>query len=99
MAASVVLARSASAHGLAERYNLPVPLWLYLAGAAAAVTASFLGLALLMREPPDVRTYPRADLLRWRVGRALAHPGVRGASADSPHPEPRRSIPLPSTRP
>ena len=30
LAASVILARPASAHGLAERYSLPVPLWLYL---------------------------------------------------------------------
>lgn len=35
----------AEAHGLGSRYDLPLPLWLYLLGAAAAVAASFAFLA------------------------------------------------------
>jgi hypothetical protein len=36
-----LMAQPAWGHGLGQRYDLPVPLWLYLLGAALAVTASF----------------------------------------------------------
>lgn len=38
----LLLPTRALGHGLAESYNLPVPLWLYLWGAFAAVAASFV---------------------------------------------------------
>src|SRR5262249_51119590 len=66
----------ACAHGLAERYTLPIPLWLYVTGAAVVVALSFAALAVFVREPPQLRRYPRINLLRWRLGRALAHPEV-----------------------
>jgi hypothetical protein len=40
---------SATAHAFAERYDLPLPLGLYLAAAGMAVALSFLGSFLLMR--------------------------------------------------
>jgi len=46
----------ALAHAFAERYDLPLPLGFYLAGAGAAVGLSFLGSFLLMR-PGRTRTY------------------------------------------
>jgi hypothetical protein len=67
-------AGTASAHGFAERYDLPVPLWLYVTGAAAAVAFSFLVVGVFVRSPRSVHTYPRLNLLRWPVGRLLAHP-------------------------
>jgi hypothetical protein len=39
----------ATAHAFAERYDLPLPLGFYLAGAGLAVALSFLGSFLLMR--------------------------------------------------
>lgn len=48
-AASVLcslLSGEVQAHGLGARYDLPLPLWLYLLGAAAAVAASFAFLVL-----------------------------------------------------
>ncbi len=39
----------AQAHAFAERYDLPLPLGFYLAGAGLAVALSFLGSFLLMR--------------------------------------------------
>src|SRR5918998_362098 len=44
-AAFSLLCGEAQAHGLGARYDLPLPLWLYLLGAAAAVAASFALLA------------------------------------------------------
>jgi hypothetical protein len=64
------------AHGFGERYDLPVPLWLYLTGAAAAVALSFLVISFFVRGTPGFRDYPRLNLLRWRAGRALIHPVV-----------------------
>ena len=37
------------AHGFGRLYNLPVPLWLYLYGAAAALALSFVVAALLVK--------------------------------------------------
>ncbi len=67
-------ARPALAHGFGQSYNLPVPLWLYLYGAAAAVVLSFLPLAMFAGEgqgPDAAYRYPRFDLFRLRLLRAL----------------------------
>lgn len=72
------------AHGFGQRYDLPVPLGLYLSGAAAAVAFSFLLLGLFLRHAPGLHAYPRVNLLRWPVVRLLAHPAVLlGAKAAS----------------
>jgi hypothetical protein len=63
----------AAAHGFAERYDLPVPLWLYLSGAGAAVGLSFVVVALFLRSRPRHGSYPRVNLLRWRPFQVLAH--------------------------
>lgn len=61
---SLVVVRPAFAHGFGQRYDLPVPLWLYLFGAAAAVLLSFVLVVLFAgREAAPLR-YPRLDLLR-----------------------------------
>ncbi|MGH2572076.1 MAG: fenitrothion hydrolase [Actinomycetota bacterium] len=39
------------AHGIGGRVDLPVPRWLFVYGAAAAVIASFVALAILWKEP------------------------------------------------
>jgi hypothetical protein len=59
----------ALAHGVEQSYNLPVPLWLYLYGAAAAVLISFVPIGLFAgrEERPGIRApreYPHIDLLR-----------------------------------
>jgi hypothetical protein len=43
-------ARPALAHGFGQRYDLPVPLWLYLYGAAGAVLLSFVVFGLFVGE-------------------------------------------------
>jgi hypothetical protein len=65
---------SADAHGFGQRYDLPVPLWLYLLGASAAVLLSFVAVGVFVRGAPTGRTYPRFSLLQRPLGRALTHP-------------------------
>jgi hypothetical protein len=50
------------AHGFAQRYDLPVPLALYLTGAAATVAISFVVIALFGRHGIELYRYPR-----WRI--------------------------------
>jgi hypothetical protein len=65
-------ARPALAHGFGPTYDIPIPLWLYLYGAAAAVVLSFLPLVLFSRKERDSPYgYPRLDLFRVRLLRTL----------------------------
>ncbi len=64
------------AHGFGERYDLPIPLWLYLAGAGATVAISFLMMVLFMRRAPASRDYAGIDMTQWRAGRAFTAPAV-----------------------
>jgi hypothetical protein len=69
-------ATPAGAHGFGERYELPVPLSLYLWGAAAAVALSFAVFGLFVRHTPIPRAGKRYDLLGTALGRAIVRPGV-----------------------
>ena len=48
-------ASSLYAHGFGERYDLPVPLGLYVAGSGAAVALSFVVIGLFVRGAPGLR--------------------------------------------
>jgi len=67
-----LLSVSALAHGFAERYDLPVPLHLYVAGSAAAVALSFVVVAYFVRGDRTVPRYPTFNLLGTAAGRVLA---------------------------
>ncbi len=69
-----MLAVPAEAHGFGQRYDLPLPLFLYLLSTAAAVILSFVVVGLFARHTPGARGYPRIDLLAHPLGRWLAHP-------------------------
>jgi hypothetical protein len=64
----LVVPDHALAHGFGFRYDLPVPYWLYLYGAAAAVVLTFV---LLVDTKPAPHRYPRFDLLRVGWFRAV----------------------------
>jgi hypothetical protein len=64
---------AAQAHGFAQRYDLPVPLGLYIGASAAAVALSFVVVAFFVRGDRLIRRYPRLNL--------LAHPAVRVLAA------------------
>ena len=69
--AAVALPGSAAAHAIGGSVQLPVPLWLYLTGAATAVAASFVVTTLAARRasPPRYPTWPvpepAAAAARW----------------------------------
>jgi len=78
LAGCCAFAAPAAAHGFGQRYDLPLPLSLYLFGTAAAVILSFVVVALFARHTPGARGYPRIDLGAYRLGRWLAHPVLGG---------------------
>ena len=47
-----------AAHAFGSAFPLPVPLWLYLAGAAVAVGASFVVAVVVVKPPADPPRYP-----------------------------------------
>src|SRR6202023_1385928 len=73
---SLVVIPRAQAHGFGARYDLPIPLSLYLTGAGLTVALSFAMLALFMRTAPASDAYWRFNLTRTAGGRLLAAPGV-----------------------
>ncbi len=72
-----VLSVTAEAHGFAERYDLPVPLRLYVGGSAAAVALSFVVVAYFVRGDRTVQRYPTFNLLGTVAGRILASRALR----------------------
>jgi len=73
-----IRASGAEAHGFGQRYDLPLPLELYVTGAALTIVFTCVLFALFLRAP-NPRGYPRRDLLATAPGRLLASPGVVGA--------------------
>ena len=71
-------ASSARAHAFGQRYDLPLPLDLYLAGAGGAVALSFVIMALVFRVPPTDGGRGGIDLLPFRPAHILLHPAVIG---------------------
>jgi hypothetical protein len=66
----------AAAHGLGQRYELPVPLGLYLTGAGLAVGLSFLLMAWFVRRGSGAAG-PAVELGGPVVSRVLTSPGPR----------------------
>jgi hypothetical protein len=63
---SVAMPGTASAHSFGQIYNLPIPLWMYLCGAAAALLVSFLITGWFL-QLPDASAVPRgSDLTKSR---------------------------------
>ena len=77
VAASFVFAPSAGAHGFGERYDLPLPLSLFVIAGAVAVAFSFLVVSIFLRGDATHHAYSRYNLLRTPViGTALSTPLV-----------------------
>jgi hypothetical protein len=58
----VLTPTAAAAHAFAQRYDLPLPLWHYLAGAGATVALTFVVAALVLREGRGPPVILRIDL-------------------------------------
>jgi hypothetical protein len=76
-AAALAWPASASAHGLVQRTNLPIPEWLFGWAAAAVLVVSFAALALLWPRPRLEK--PPWKPLPWGIGRVLGSRGVEVA--------------------
>jgi hypothetical protein len=72
-------ASEAGAHGFGQRYDLPLPLSLYLTGTAAAVVVSFVIVGLFVREAPPAQERPHADLRATWLERWFARAGLAAA--------------------
>ena len=62
------------AHGFGQRYDLPLPLSLWIFGAGTTILLSFVLVAAFARGTDGSFDYRRVNLFRWSVFRVLAHP-------------------------
>jgi len=71
------VATPTAAHGFGQRYDLPLPLSLYLFGAAAAVVVSFIIVGLFVHGGQSRSGLDRRfDLARYALGRLILHPAI-----------------------
>ena len=61
--AAALTASPVYAHGFGERYDLPLPLNMFMIAAAAAVAASFVVIGLFVNKQPGEFRYPMLNLL------------------------------------
>jgi len=73
---SLSLSDPAFGHAFGQRYDLPLPLWMFVTGGAAAVFLSFVVIALILKTDRAPGDYPTYNLMRNPIGRFLAHPVV-----------------------
>ncbi len=75
-----LLASPAYAHGFGQRYDLPVPLNMFLIGAGATVALSFVVIGLFVSRRGVEFRYPRLNLLRVSVvGPVLSRSALNAA--------------------
>lgn len=64
----------AMAHAFGARYDLPIPLWVWVSGAGTIVALSFVIVALFLRKKQQAYGAWRLELTAFPGLRALAHP-------------------------
>ncbi|MCC7017684.1 MAG: hypothetical protein IT564_10840 [Rhodospirillales bacterium] len=74
------MSEPAQAHAFGERYELPVPVWLFVVGGALTVTVTFVVVAVFARGGAERYAEARLDLTRRALGRVLCHPLTRTAA-------------------
>jgi hypothetical protein len=67
----VLFSRPAYGHGFGLRYDLPLPLVLWIIGAASTVLLSFLIVAIAVRSNASVKAPTQLNLLRWQITNAV----------------------------
>jgi hypothetical protein len=64
-------------HGFGMRYDLPLPLTLWIIGAACAILLSFLVISIGVRANTSVESPAQPKLFRWQIDNGLASPKIR----------------------
>lgn len=75
-AAAALLPLAAQAHSFGKVYNLPVPIWMYLYGAAAALLVSFLIVGYFVSAKSAKANFATLPLDRWEFFRSVDAPSV-----------------------
>ena len=70
----------AFAHAFGARYELPVPVWLFIAGGALAVTLTFVIVAAFSRDGAERYAGVRLELAGTAIGRMLGRAWVSAAA-------------------
>ncbi|MEK7246123.1 MAG: hypothetical protein AAB223_08910, partial [Pseudomonadota bacterium] len=68
---------AAHAHAFGERYELPVPVWLFIVGGALTVSVTFVVVALFARGGAERYAEAKLNLTSSALGRVLCHPLTR----------------------
>ena len=58
-------------HGFGLRYDLPLPLMLWIIGAVSTVLLSFLIVAIAVRSNASVEAPAQLNLLHWQISKAV----------------------------
>jgi len=72
-----VVCTPAYAHGFGLRYDLPLPLILWIIGGALTVLLSFLVVSIGVRLNPRMAAPVQLNLLRWQMGRVVTGQTIR----------------------
>ena len=64
-------------HGFGLRYDLPLPLGLWIIGAACAILLSFVIVAIAVRANASIEPPAQANRLRWQIDNAVTGPSIR----------------------
>src|SRR5690242_8232307 len=74
---SVLFSVRAHAHGFGQRYDLPLPLTLWIVGAACTIVLSFLIISIAVRANPSVEASRQSNTLRWRIDNGVTNQTIR----------------------
>ena len=66
------------AHAFGQRYDLPLPLWLFVAGGALTVIISFIIIVLFVQPHRENYIPIKFNLLKNPIGKFLIHPIIIG---------------------
>ena len=66
------------AHAFGQRYDLPLPLWLFVAGGALTVIISFIMIVLFVQPHRENYIPVKFNLLKNPIGKFLIHPIIIG---------------------
>jgi hypothetical protein len=74
---SVLFSMPAHGHGFGLRYDLPLPLVLWIIGAASTVLLSFLIVAIAVRSNASVKAPAQPNLPRWQISKPVTGRRIR----------------------